>query len=87
MARLQFEIAVLLAICAITSLSALLLSRAWSRDGKIQLPLHTEENGTEDLTPDPFDVITAEDCLEGYPIEEEIFWKRVRVDVELCQGF
>ncbi|KAK7463002.1 hypothetical protein VKT23_007584 [Stygiomarasmius scandens] len=78
MARLQFEIAVLLAICAITSLSALLLSRAWSRDGKIQLPLHTEENGTEDLTPDPFDVITAEDCLEGYPIEEEKFWKRMK---------
>ncbi|THU79589.1 ATP-binding cassette transporter [Dendrothele bispora CBS 962.96] len=78
MARFQFEIAVLLAIFGTASFSAFLFNKVRAKDGKIQLPTHTEENGAEDLTPDPFDVTTAEDYLEGYPIEEEKFWKRMR---------
>ncbi|KAF5371584.1 hypothetical protein D9758_003437 [Tetrapyrgos nigripes] len=78
MPRFQFEIAVLLAVCAGASLSFLSVSKLRSTNGKIQLPLHSEGNGSEELTPDPFDVTTAEDYLEGYPIEEEKFWKKTK---------
>ncbi|KAL0562987.1 hypothetical protein V5O48_019091, partial [Marasmius crinis-equi] len=52
-------------------------------EGKIKLPVHADEveNGLDsDLSqnaPDPFDVAVPEDFVEGYPVEEEIFWKQV----------
>ncbi|KAF5371802.1 hypothetical protein D9758_003453 [Tetrapyrgos nigripes] len=78
MPRFQPEIAVFLAVCAGASLSFLSISKLRSTDGKIQLHLHSEGNGSEELTSDPFDVATAEDYLEGYPIEEEKFWKKTK---------
>ncbi|KAJ3748238.1 multidrug resistance-associated ABC transporter [Lentinula raphanica] len=78
MARFQLEISLALAVLGAASLCLLTLYR--QRDGKIQLTSATEpEQQSDSLVDDPFDVTTAEDFLEGYPIDEEKFWKRLRI--------
>jgi hypothetical protein len=74
MARFQLEIAIALAISATASF--LILVFGGLKEGKIQLPTHYHEE--EQSGPDPFDVATAEDFLEGYPIDETSFYKKVR---------
>ncbi|PPR02009.1 hypothetical protein CVT24_011132 [Panaeolus cyanescens] len=51
------------------------------KGGKIKLPTHHDEYEERPLH-DPFDVSTPEDVTNGYPIDEEAFWLRVRL--ELC---
>ncbi|KAJ4488652.1 multidrug resistance-associated ABC transporter [Lentinula lateritia] len=75
MARFQLEIALALAVLIAASLFHLVINR--QKDGKIQLPVNATES--EQSPPDAFDVTTTEDFLEGYPIDEEIFWKKLRI--------
>jgi hypothetical protein len=74
MPRFQLEVATALAVGALCSLSIFYLSRP--KEGKITLPTHSDYE--EVITEDPFDVITPEDVLEGYPIDERKFWDQVR---------
>ncbi|ESK87928.1 atp-binding cassette transporter [Moniliophthora roreri MCA 2997] len=79
MPRFEFEGAVTLAACSLASGLIFILNRP--KEGKIELPTHTEDvvpNGSEAEIPDPFDVATPEDWIEGYPLEEEKFWKYAR---------
>ncbi|KAJ6552953.1 multidrug resistance-associated ABC transporter [Mycena capillaripes] len=80
MPRYQLEIAIGLGGTA--ALSALFLYLDRTREGKIHLPVHVlnPADTSEETYPDgdPFDVITAEDMLDGYPLDEENFWARMR---------
>ncbi|KAF5389660.1 hypothetical protein D9757_004116 [Collybiopsis confluens] len=75
MARFQLEIAIALAIVSAGSFLLLILYRP--KDGKIRLPTHTTEE--DQPFSDPFDVTTPEDFLEGYPIDEDKFWRQLRI--------
>jgi hypothetical protein len=47
-------------------------------EGALQLRSGDERNGyTIEEKDDPFDIIDEEVRLDGYPIQEEIFWKKV----------
>ncbi|KAJ7829796.1 hypothetical protein B0H13DRAFT_2372376 [Mycena leptocephala] len=77
----QYQLEIAIALNVSTALSALLLylNRSRSTEGKIRLPLHDaphEEAESEETYPDgdPFDITTAEDILDGYPLHEEKFW-------------
>ncbi|KAF8205439.1 multidrug resistance-associated ABC transporter [Mycena galopus ATCC 62051] len=73
----QLEIASALAISAFCSSVFLYLNRP--TEGKIQLPLHS------DFSDDAFDVTKPEDILDGYPIEGEAFWVKIkRRKIFLC---
>lgn len=74
MPEYQLPIAAILAATAVGSILVLYLTRP--SQGKIQLPTHGELD--ESLTRDPFDVNRPEDVIDGYPINEEGFWKNVR---------
>lgn len=76
MPRSQLQIAAVLAFSAGASLVVFLLTR--SKEGKIQLPSHVNEEN-EYAEHDPFDVTKPEDVMDGYPIAEEKFWRRVRL--------
>ncbi|KAF7343123.1 ATP-dependent bile acid permease [Mycena venus] len=80
MPRYQLEIAIALNVAA--SCSALFFYRNRSREREIQLPRYDDAPHAEpeDNYPDgdPFDVITAEDILDGYPLQEEKFWAQMR---------
>ncbi|KAJ7602857.1 hypothetical protein DFH06DRAFT_1396471, partial [Mycena polygramma] len=76
MLRYQLEVAVALSVSAVSSLLLLFLNRA--KEGKIRLA--DDADGSEEIYPDgdPFDITTAEDLVDGYPIEEEAFWAKMR---------
>lgn len=76
MPRFQLPAAGILASSVFASLITFYLTR--SREGKIQLPTSVD-GSEEDLGPDPFDVTTPEDIIDGYPIQAEAFWRRVSV--------
>ncbi|KAF9269658.1 multidrug resistance-associated ABC transporter [Marasmius fiardii PR-910] len=83
MPRFEFETSVALASCTIASGLLLLYNRP--TEGKIKLPVYSngvpEENDSESVTliaPDPFNVVTQEDFIEGYPVEEEKFWAQMK---------
>lgn len=69
----QLEVAIALGVCAAASLAAFLVFAP--AEGKIQLPVHGNGEGDG---PDPFDVAQPEDFVDGAPIDEDDFWKRVR---------
>ena len=66
----QLPIAGLLAFSAVASLIVFFCTR--STEGKIQLSTN------EPAFHDPFDVVTPEDIVDGDPIDEEKFWRKVR---------
>jgi hypothetical protein len=68
----QLETAIFLAVCSVLSFVIFLLSRP--RHGKIQLPVHTDEPLAHN---DPFDISKPEDAIDGYPINEDAFWRKV----------
>lgn len=68
----QLQIASTLIITALGSSVVFYLNRP--TEGKIQLPLHSDSNGTDDA----FDVTKPEDIIDGYPIDGEGFWAQVR---------
>ncbi|KAJ7025509.1 multidrug resistance-associated ABC transporter [Mycena alexandri] len=76
MSRYQLEIAIVLEASAALSAACIYLNR--TKEGKIQLLVHVD--GSDEIYPDgdPFDVTTAQDLVEGYPLEEEEFWERMR---------
>ncbi|KAJ7147002.1 ATP-binding cassette transporter [Mycena epipterygia] len=77
MPRYQLEIAIALNASAVCSAVLFYLNR--TTEGKIQLPVHADR--TDEIYPDgdPFDVITPEDLLDGYPLDEAKFWARMRI--------
>jgi hypothetical protein len=75
MPRFQLPIAVVLIVSTALSFFVFILTR--KTEGKIQLPTHANED-EEVLKHDPFDVTKAEDLADGYPIDEQGFWSRVR---------
>jgi len=74
MPRFQLPIAIALVVSVVTSLLTFYLTR--NKEGKIQLPIQTdvvdEQNESE-----MFDATRPED-MDGYPIDAERFWRRVR---------
>jgi len=76
MPRFQLPIAVVLVASVATSFIVFLLTR--TTEGKIQLPIHVNEEDEEAFKHDPFDVTKAEDGIDGYPIDGVTFWSRVR---------
>ncbi|KAJ7654642.1 multidrug resistance-associated ABC transporter [Mycena polygramma] len=76
MPRYQLEVAVALSVSAVSSSLLLFLNRA--REGKVRLA--NDADGSEEIYPDgdPFDITTAEDLVDGYPIKEEAFWAKMR---------
>ncbi|KAJ8520309.1 hypothetical protein ONZ45_g2846 [Pleurotus djamor] len=79
MPRFQLEVALALAVSSFGSLLFFYVLR--SKEGKIQLPTHADENGNglQQEEHDPFDVLTQEDTVEGDPVNEEVFWARMRL--------
>ncbi|GBE83948.1 hypothetical protein SCP_0510070 [Sparassis crispa] len=67
-------VAILLTTTAVCSFGVFLIS---AREGKIQLPVNVREQ--ESLLNDPFDVTTSEDALDGTPVDEDSFWRRMRL--------
>ncbi|KII87771.1 hypothetical protein PLICRDRAFT_92667 [Plicaturopsis crispa FD-325 SS-3] len=74
MPRFQLEVAIALVVCAGISLLLFVLTNA--KEGDIKLPVHA--NGEESLAKDPFDVTKPEDTIDGYPIDAEKFWIKMR---------
>ncbi|KAF9548180.1 multidrug resistance-associated ABC transporter [Agrocybe pediades] len=71
----QLEISILLVAGAAASLVVFLLNR--TKEGKVQLPTHVEVL-EEPVFHDAFDVTKPEDVTEGYPIDPENFWHKMR---------
>ena len=81
MLRFQLPISIVLVTSVVTSLITFYFTR--TKEGKIQLPVIPAEDQNER---DIFDVIKPEDVTDGYPIDEESFWKRVcRRDASILQ--
>lgn len=81
MPRYQLQIAVVLALSAVGSLLVFYFTR--TKEGKIQLPTHVDESEETFYGPDPFDVTKPEDIIDGYPIDADAFWTRVRLKSSL----
>lgn len=77
MPRLEFEISVALVVSVVLSGIVLWITR--EKEGKVQLPTHVDDESLGDgfLGGDPFDVTKPEDVIDGYPIDEDEFWKKV----------
>ncbi len=74
MDRSQLPAAIALLVSACLSLALLFKHK---NEGKLQLPIHADGDDRL-LGHDPFDVTKPEDVVDGYPIDEEGFWNRVR---------
>ena len=79
----EFEISVVLAICVPVSCVVLWFT-ARAKEGGVKLPVHVGGEVTRNADTggylsgdDPFDVTKPEDIIDGYPIDEDGFWKRV----------
>ncbi|KAF8802271.1 multidrug resistance-associated ABC transporter [Phlegmacium glaucopus] len=75
MPRFQLPIAVALVVSVVTSLLTFYLTR--NKEGKIQLPISTDEANQQNER-DIYDVTRPEDVTDGYPIDAESFWIKVR---------
>ncbi|KAH6918109.1 ATP-binding cassette transporter [Coprinopsis sp. MPI-PUGE-AT-0042] len=69
----QLEVSTLLASGAAASATALVWNTV-QQNNKIQLPVNADDS----FTRDPFDIVTPEDVVDGFPIDEEQFWARIR---------
>jgi hypothetical protein len=78
MAQIQLGVAICLATSAAFSSFLLYLNR--TKDGEVALPTHgADDQETETSSrSDPFDVVKPDDLSEGQPINEHVFWARVR---------
>jgi hypothetical protein len=75
---LRYQLEVVIALNVSAALSALFLYLTRPKEGNIQLPVHARDTAETYSDGDPFDVTTAEDVLEGYPLDEEQFWAKVQ---------
>ncbi|KAJ7065610.1 multidrug resistance-associated ABC transporter [Mycena amicta] len=66
----QYEAA--LALDALAMVSAVVFYANGAKEGKIRL------SEQDSAAADPFDVTTVEDLTDGYPIEEERFWDKMK---------
>lgn len=78
MPQYQLEVAVLLAASVVCSVVIFYLTRA--TDGQIKLAVEHDDGYEHGTQPDPFDVSTPEDMVDGYPIDEHAFWVKVSMD-------
>lgn len=78
MLNFQLPIAGILATTAGVSLVLLYFSRPNVGNSTIQLPTHLGRD--DSLFRDPFDVAQPEDMIDGYPINEGIFWDNVCIE-------
>ncbi|EKM77362.1 hypothetical protein AGABI1DRAFT_130448 [Agaricus bisporus var. burnettii JB137-S8] len=79
MPRLEFEISVALVVSVVLSGIVLWITR--EKEGKVQLPTHVDDESLGDGFlggGDPFDVTKPEDVIDGYPIDEDEFWKKMQ---------
>lgn len=78
MLRSELLVAIALVISAFASLIVFYFTSAKNvTEGKIQLPIHVDDDEDQCVKYDPFDVAKAEDVTDGYPIQPEAFWRRV----------
>ena len=85
MVRFELGVALTLATSACGSLLVFYLTR--EKEGKLQLPTRADEVEDELHGHDPFDIVTPEDFIDGYPINADAFWASVRrVEWSLCGG-
>ncbi|RXW18905.1 hypothetical protein EST38_g6949 [Candolleomyces aberdarensis] len=79
MLRFQFEVSITLSVTVIVSILAFYWAKQQG-EAKIQLPTHNDEelDGDHYSKQDPLEVTTPEDVIDGYPLEEEAFWRRMR---------
>ncbi|OJT05133.1 ABC transporter ATP-binding protein/permease VMR1, partial [Trametes pubescens] len=75
MPEYQLHVAIALTAGLATSLGIFFL--AGPEEHKNALPTFVE--GDEALERDPFDVATAEDFVDGTPIDEQLFWHKMRL--------
>ena len=80
MAQYQLEVGILLALAALGSALTFVVFRVKDSEGVIKLP--TTDNSLE-REHDPFDVTVPEDLVDGHPIGEEQFWRKVRINLNL----
>lgn len=73
MPEYQLHVAIALTAGLVTSLG--LFALAGPEEKKNALPTFVE--GDEALERDPYDVATAEDFVDGVPIDEQRFWSKV----------
>lgn len=80
MPQYQLEVAVFLTCCTI--LSCVFVYRAAcseDTDASVALPIYNGSlDDSKDALEDPYNVTTAEDMVDGQPIREEEFWRKVR---------
>ncbi|KAF9450615.1 P-loop containing nucleoside triphosphate hydrolase protein [Macrolepiota fuliginosa MF-IS2] len=78
MPRFEFEASVVLAVCAVSSAVVGWFTR--EKEGTVRLPMHVGEEGNPAGSggEDPFDVTRPEDVVDGYPLDADEFWKRMR---------
>ncbi|KAJ7477234.1 multidrug resistance-associated ABC transporter [Mycena galericulata] len=77
----QLDISIALAITALGSLALLALNNP--THGNIKLPVYDERHNPYDS--DPFDVTKPEDLVDGYPINGDEYWARMkRRKIFLC---
>jgi len=74
----RFELGVSLILAASALVSSLVFYSTHQKEGKIRLSTHVDESEDALRGHDPFEVTTAVDALDGYPIEPDAFWNRVR---------
>lgn len=91
MPAFQFESAVFLAGCGLSSLLIYIIFRPTEGQIKLQTYNDQESNGEgmelDGEKVDPFDVTKPEDLVDGYPIDEDGFWTKVRVCLKLVGLF
>jgi len=73
----QFQLPIAIGLASGSVASWILFYFARPKEGKIQLPIHADgDDGYEER--DGLDVAKPVDLLDGYPIDPDGFWKRVR---------
>jgi len=70
----QFQLPIAIILASGSAASGILYYFARPKEGKIQLPTHSDRYEGKD----GLDVAKPEDLLDGYPIDPDGFWKRVR---------
>ena len=83
MSRFELHVSLTLAASALASLLVFYSTR--QKEGKIRLPTHVDESEDALRGHDPFEVTTAVDALDGYPIDPDAFWNRVRSNACFCE--
>jgi hypothetical protein len=76
MFQFQLPVAIALVVSAFASLVTLYFTRK-DGEGNIQLPVYNDRDNLHGEH-DPFDLTKVEDIIDGYPIDAEAFWNKVR---------